>query len=75
MEQQKSYFHLGWHDDLSPMTYLVTDNSFLLWFKDDDDKFCINIEDYHIANALWSLGRKKSKVIDLQELLSMIQLH
>ncbi|NET61062.1 MAG: hypothetical protein F6K47_34540 [Symploca sp. SIO2E6] len=75
MEQENSFLHIGWHDDLSPMTYLVADNYFLLWFKDSDDKFCLSVEDYHVANALWSLAKTKSREINREELLKKIRIN
>jgi hypothetical protein len=68
-QMKKSDCHLGWHNDASPMTYLITDNYVLVWIKDGGDKYCMLIEDRGTANALWNLGTQKSKTASCEEIL------
>ncbi len=64
----RSDCHLGWHGDVSPMTYLIVDNYVLVWIKDGGDRYCMLIEDRVTANALWNLGTQKSKSISCEEI-------
>jgi nucleoside phosphorylase len=69
IQMEKSDCHLGWHSDVSPMTYLIVDNHVLVWIKDGGDKYCMLIEDRGTANALWNLGTQKSKSTSCDEIL------
>jgi nucleoside phosphorylase len=69
IQMVKSDCHLGWHSDVSPMTYLIVDSYVLVWIKDGGDKYCMLIEDRGTANALWNLGTQKSKSKSCEEIL------
>jgi Predicted nucleotide-binding protein containing TIR-like domain len=58
-----------WCFDINPMTYLVVDDWFLIWFKDEGDKFCLRRQDVRIANALWSHARSNSSIMTNDALL------
>jgi predicted nucleotide-binding protein len=66
---------LRWSNDRYPMTYLVVDDNFLLWFKDADDKFCLQRQDYRIANALWQQATTNSCEMTAQDLSNKLGLN
>ncbi len=70
MSDPFSRISLRWSNDLSPMTYLVADDNFLLWFKDADDKFCLKSQDSRIANALWQLTTSNTNALEMNNLKS-----
>jgi hypothetical protein len=68
MARSNTRLSLRWLTDRHPMTYLVVDDKFLMWFKDADDKFCLQRQDLRIANALWQLATTNSRELPLDGL-------
>lgn len=73
--EQKARVSLRWSNDRYPMTYLVVDDKFMLWFKDADDKFCLVRKDLRIANALWQTATTNSRELSLDNLHTELQLN
>ena len=71
-ERTQKRISLYWTHDSNPMTYLIVDNTFLLWFKDDGDKFCLKRTDPRIANSLFSQARTDLSHSSLLQVLEML---
>jgi Predicted nucleotide-binding protein containing TIR-like domain len=67
MADPASRISLRWSNDRFPMTYLVVDDQFLLWFKDAEDKFCLQRQDLRIANALWRQATANSTELTIDD--------
>ncbi len=70
MSDPLSRISLRWSNDRYPMTYLVADDNFLLWFKDAGDKFCLKNQDLRIANALWQLATTNTNKLEIYDIKS-----
>jgi len=74
-QENQSRMLFTWSFDVNPMTYLVVDDSFLIWFKDEGDKFCLKRQDVRIANSLWAHARSNSHTLTAEEVLGELALH
>lgn len=70
MSNPLSRISLHWSNDRHPMTYLVADDNYLLWFKDAGDKFCLKSQDLRIANALWQLATTNANKLEIHDIKS-----
>ncbi|MFG1609277.1 TIR domain-containing protein [Actinoplanes sp. NPDC049265] len=58
-DRDGSRFRLRWHDDLKPMSFLVADDKFIIWFKDGSgDSVWITAHNETISSALYSRANK-----------------
>lgn len=60
----------AWHDNAAPMTFLVCDDNFMIWFKDGSgESVWITAHDEMIARALYSHAQAIAGTRDDQEIL------
>lgn len=66
----ESRLTFAWHDDAAPMTFLVCDDNFMIWFKDGSgESVWITAHDEVIARALYSHAQAIARTRDDQEIL------
>lgn len=62
-----------WTDDARPMTFLVTDDTFLVWLKDErGDNVCFTAQSPLIADALATQASRLGREVAIVDLLSML---
>lgn len=70
-----SKFRLRWCDTVTPMTFVVADDSFLLWFKDGSgENVWITAENDVTARALWDQADKLSRDWSVAEIEARVGL-
>ncbi|WP_371408739.1 nucleotide-binding protein [Micromonospora zamorensis] len=66
-----SRVQLRWHEESAPMTFLVSDDDFMIWFKDaSGESVWITANDEIIARALYSRAEAMGHVLDMADALS-----
>lgn len=66
----RSRMTFGWHADAAPMTFLVSDDSFMIWFKDGSgESVWITAVDEVVSDALWSNAQTISGTLTAGEVL------
>jgi Predicted nucleotide-binding protein containing TIR-like domain len=64
-----SKFQLRWCETAVPMTFVVADDTFLIWFKDGSgENVWITAENDVIARALWDQAHKLSREISVPDI-------
>ncbi len=70
-----SKFRLRWCEDSRLMTFVVADDSFLIWFKDHSgENVWIHAENDVVARALWDQAEMSSSQIDTKVVASQVGL-
>jgi hypothetical protein len=68
-----SKFHLRWCEDQTPTTFVVADDSFLLWFKDGGgENVWITAENDVIARALWDHANRLSRTVLVEDIATLV---
>jgi hypothetical protein len=72
-EQPGSQVHLRWYDGSAPMTFLVSDDDFMIWFKDaSGESVWITANDEVVARALFSRAEALGSTLDASTALEII---
>src|SRR5262249_55613414 len=68
-----SKFHMRWCEEQTPTTFVVADDSFLLWFKDGSgENVWITAENDVMARALWDHTDRLSRTIPAAEVVTKV---
>jgi len=75
MKKKGSNFRLGWCEADSLTTFVVSDDTFLLWFKDSTgENVWITAENEIVARALWDQSEKVMTKIDLRDIENRLKM-